>query len=68
MIVAAITLFQGGWDTFMGPYASLLLAQMGAEVIKVELPAGDITWHICDVTGTGSGPVFLNVNLLGVRC
>ncbi len=35
---------------------------MGAEVIKVELPAGNITRLICDVTGTGSGPVFLNVN------
>ena len=49
-------------DTFMAPYASLLMAQMGAEVIKIELPAGDITRQIGDVTGTGSGPVFLNVN------
>jgi crotonobetainyl-CoA:carnitine CoA-transferase CaiB-like acyl-CoA transferase len=49
-------------DTFMAPYASLLLAQMGAKVVKVELPAGDITRQIGDVTGTGSGPVFLNVN------
>ena len=49
-------------DTFMAPYASLLLAQMGAEVVKVELPAGDITRQISDVTGTGSGPIFLNTN------
>lgn len=49
-------------DTFMAPYTSLLLAQMGAEVIKVELPSGDITRQIGDVTGTGSGPVFLNTN------
>ena len=49
-------------DTFMAPYASLLLAQMGAEVIKVELPAGDITRQIGDVTGTNSGPIFLNTN------
>jgi crotonobetainyl-CoA:carnitine CoA-transferase CaiB-like acyl-CoA transferase len=49
-------------DTFMAPYASLLLAQMGAEVVKVELPAGDITRQIGDVTGTGSGPIFLNTN------
>jgi crotonobetainyl-CoA:carnitine CoA-transferase CaiB-like acyl-CoA transferase len=49
-------------DTFMAPYASLLLAQMGAEVVKIELPAGDITRQISDVTGTGSGPIFLNAN------
>jgi crotonobetainyl-CoA:carnitine CoA-transferase CaiB-like acyl-CoA transferase len=49
-------------DTFMAPYASLLLAQMGAEVIKIELPAGDITRQIGDVTGTDSGPIFLNTN------
>lgn len=49
-------------DTFMAPYASLLLAQMGADVVKVELPAGDITRQISDVTGTGCGPIFLNAN------
>ncbi len=49
-------------DTFMAPYATLLLAQMGAEVIKVELPRGDITRQINDVTETGSGPFFINLN------
>jgi crotonobetainyl-CoA:carnitine CoA-transferase CaiB-like acyl-CoA transferase len=49
-------------DTFMAPYATLLLAQMGAEVIKIELPGGDITRQIADVTATGCGPVFINAN------
>lgn len=49
-------------DTFMAPYTTLLLAQMGAEVIKVELPEGDVTRQINDVTSTGCGPVFINAN------
>jgi crotonobetainyl-CoA:carnitine CoA-transferase CaiB-like acyl-CoA transferase len=49
-------------DTFMAPYASLLLAQMGAEVIKVEPPSGDITRQIGDASGTGCGPMFLSIN------
>jgi len=48
--------------TFMGPYCTLLLAQMGAEVIKVEAPSGDVVRYIGDVRGTGMGPVFLNAN------
>lgn len=49
-------------DTFMAPYATLLLAQMGAEVIKIELSQGDITRQIGDATVTGLGPVFINAN------
>ena len=41
-------------DTFMAPYASLLLAQMGADVVKVELPAGDIA----DLAGYVAGGEF----------
>jgi crotonobetainyl-CoA:carnitine CoA-transferase CaiB-like acyl-CoA transferase len=48
--------------TFMGPYCTLLLAQMGAEVIKVETPDGDVVRYVGDERGTGMGPVFLNVN------
>ncbi|WP_156934930.1 CaiB/BaiF CoA transferase family protein [Pseudonocardia spinosispora] len=48
--------------TFMGPYATMLMAQMGADVIKVEAPAGDITRGISDYRGLGMGPVFLNAN------
>jgi crotonobetainyl-CoA:carnitine CoA-transferase CaiB-like acyl-CoA transferase len=49
-------------DTFMAPYATLLLAQMGAEVIKVELPRGDITRQIGDTEGSGLGPYFISAN------
>jgi crotonobetainyl-CoA:carnitine CoA-transferase CaiB-like acyl-CoA transferase len=49
-------------DTFMAPYTTLLLAQMGAEVIKIELSQGDVTRQVGDVTGTGCGPVFINAN------
>lgn len=48
--------------TFMGPYCTLLLAQMGAEVVKVEAPSGDVVRYIGDERGTGMGPVFLNAN------
>jgi hypothetical protein len=49
-------------NTFMVPYATLLMAQMGAEVVKVEEPGGDILRQVGDVTGTGAGPMFLNAN------
>jgi crotonobetainyl-CoA:carnitine CoA-transferase CaiB-like acyl-CoA transferase len=49
-------------STFMGPYCTLLLAQWGADVIKVEPPAGDVVRYIGDHRGTGMGPVFLNTN------
>ncbi|WP_214367272.1 CaiB/BaiF CoA transferase family protein [Pseudonocardia sp. H11422] len=48
--------------TFMGPYCTLLLAQLGADVIKVETPAGDVVRYIGDERGVGMGPVFLNAN------
>jgi len=49
-------------STFMGPYCTLLLAQMGADVIKVEAPGGDVVRYVADDHGTGMGPVFLNAN------
>jgi crotonobetainyl-CoA:carnitine CoA-transferase CaiB-like acyl-CoA transferase len=49
-------------STFMGPYCTLLLAQMGADVIKVESPSGDVVRYVADHRGTGMGPVFLNAN------
>lgn len=48
--------------TFMGPYCSLLLAQMGADVIKVEAPEGDIVRYIGPERNRGMGTIFLNAN------
>lgn len=49
-------------STFLGPYCSLLLAQLGARVIKVEPPAGDIIRYVADERHVGLGPAFLNFN------
>lgn len=46
----------------MGPYCTLLMAQMGAEVIKVESPDGDIVRDIGTGTNPGMGPTFLGAN------
>ena len=48
--------------TFMGPYSTALLAQWGADVIKLEAPGGDILRYIGDAKEIGLGPVFLNAN------
>lgn len=49
-------------STFLGPYCSLLLAQLGARVVKVEPPEGDIVRYVGDERQTGLGPAFLNFN------
>jgi crotonobetainyl-CoA:carnitine CoA-transferase CaiB-like acyl-CoA transferase len=48
--------------TFMGPYCTTLMAQLGAEVIKVESPAGDVARRAGDQRGNQMSPVFLNAN------
>lgn len=49
-------------STLMGPYCTLLLAQLGARVVKIESPQGDIVRFIGDASDKGLGPPFLNVN------
>jgi crotonobetainyl-CoA:carnitine CoA-transferase CaiB-like acyl-CoA transferase len=49
-------------STFLGPYCAELLAQMGARVIKVEPPEGDIIRYVADERHSGLGPAFLNFN------
>lgn len=48
--------------TFMGPYSTHFLAQLGARVIKVEGPSGDIARYISDERKSGLGPAFMNAN------
>jgi crotonobetainyl-CoA:carnitine CoA-transferase CaiB-like acyl-CoA transferase len=48
--------------TFMGPYATALMARMGADVIKVEAPGGDIVRGLGGGKHAGMGPIFLNAN------
>ncbi|OMH34209.1 CaiB/BaiF CoA-transferase family protein [Tersicoccus sp. Bi-70] len=46
----------------MGPYATQLLGDLGADVIKVEPPAGDVSRRTQPQPGEGMGPLSLNVN------
>ena len=45
-----------------GPYATQIMADMGADVIKVEPPAGDNTRWISAGPAEGMGGVYVNVN------
>jgi crotonobetainyl-CoA:carnitine CoA-transferase CaiB-like acyl-CoA transferase len=44
------------------PYCSMLLADFGADVIRVEQRAGGEDRYIAPVTDSGEGPMYLNLN------
>ena len=50
-------------NVILGPYGTMLLADQGADVIKVEAPEGDAVRHIGKPGKTpGMGPSYLYVN------
>ena len=46
----------------MGPYATQILGDMGAEIIKVEAPEGDVFRASAPAASPGMGAVYLNLN------
>jgi crotonobetainyl-CoA:carnitine CoA-transferase CaiB-like acyl-CoA transferase len=46
----------------LGPYATQLLADLGAEVIKVEPPEGEICRHVGHARSRAMAPLYLNLN------
>jgi crotonobetainyl-CoA:carnitine CoA-transferase CaiB-like acyl-CoA transferase len=49
-------------SVLMGPFATQLMADMGADVIKIESPAGDTVRGIGPMRHPGMGSIFLHVN------
>lgn len=49
-------------SVLMGPYATQLMADMGADVVKIEPPAGDTVRDIGPMRNLGMGHIFLHVN------
>ncbi len=46
----------------LGPFATQILAQLGADVIKVETPDGDNMRHVGPMRHPGMGHIFLHAN------
>ena len=46
----------------MGPFATQLLADLGAAVVKIEPPEGDNTRHLAPMRHAGMGAMFLHMN------
>jgi crotonobetainyl-CoA:carnitine CoA-transferase CaiB-like acyl-CoA transferase len=46
----------------MGPYATQILADLGADVVKLEPPSGDVMRHVGSMRNPAMGDLFLNAN------
>ncbi len=49
-------------NMLMAPYATQILGDMGADVVKIESPEGDAVRGIGPMRHPGMGPIFLNLN------
>jgi crotonobetainyl-CoA:carnitine CoA-transferase CaiB-like acyl-CoA transferase len=49
-------------SVILGPYATQILADFGADVIKVESPSGDIMRHVGPMRNKAMGHIYLNLN------
>ncbi|SIS96998.1 CaiB/BaiF CoA transferase family protein [Paracoccus saliphilus] len=49
-------------SVLMGPYATLMIGDFGADVIKVESPDGDVMRQVGPSRHAGMGPMFLHAN------
>lgn len=49
-------------SVLMGPFATQLMADMGADVVKIESPSGDTVRGIGPMRHPGMGAIFLHVN------
>lgn len=49
-------------SVLMGPFASQQLGDMGADVVKIESPHGDLVRQIGPARHADMGPIFLNTN------
>jgi formyl-CoA transferase len=45
-----------------GPFCTMFLADMGADVIKVEMPTGDDSWYMGPPFINGESAAFLGIN------
>lgn len=46
----------------MGPYGTQILGDMGAEIIKIEAPEGDVFRHAAPARSEGMGAIFMSLN------
>lgn len=49
-------------SVILGPFATQILAQLGADVVKVESPDGDNMRHVGPMAHPGMGHIFLHAN------